>query len=105
MINVEYDNKVVPEAQIRALSEAIRDIVSKTTEIKDVFTYTNNSQIKIQVAPVEIFVRMTASKIKDENLLINKIKEELKKWKAESDFQYPINLTLIPMNWKVEIGI
>ena len=105
LINVEYDNVVVSEEKIKSLSEAICEIVSRTTEIKDVFVYANSSQIKVQVAPIEIFVRMTAAKIKDEAVLMNKIKEELKDWKTKNNFEYPVNLTLIPMNWKVQIGI
>ena len=105
MIHVEYDDSKVLEDDIRNLSKAVRDIVSDTTEIKDVFVYANSAKIKIQVAPVEIFIRMTAKKIKDVDTLITEIKEKLAKWKVSNNFEYPINLTLIPMNWKVEIGI
>ncbi|QQR50632.1 hypothetical protein IPF86_01805 [Candidatus Nomurabacteria bacterium] len=105
MINVEYDSNLVPEPDIQSLSEAIRDIVSNVTGIEDVFTYANSARIKIKIAPIEIFVRMTDKKIKDEDALVNDIKLKLKEWKVASNFQYPINLTLIPMNWKVEIGI
>lgn len=48
---------------------------------------------------------MTAKKISDEDELVRNIKERLKEWKVSSGFSHPINLTLIPMNWKVEIGI
>jgi hypothetical protein len=48
---------------------------------------------------------MTAKKIKDETQLINAIKAKLFVWKTSTNFGHPINLTLIPMNWKVEIGI
>ena len=97
MINVEYDNSKV--------SEAVRDIVSRVTGIEDVFTYTNSAEIKVKIAPIEVFVRMTKKKIKDEDSLIKQIKEEISKWKKMSAFRHPINLTLIPMDWKVEIGI
>lgn len=105
LINIEYDNAHASEKQMRELSEHVRDVVSETTGIKDVFVYTNTATIKVQVAPVEIFVRMTAAKIEDRETLVETIKKELSAWKEETDFPHPINLTLIPMDWNIEIGI
>lgn len=105
LINLEYDNAKVSDSQVEMLSQAIRDIVSEATKIEDVFVYANTAKIKVQVAPIEIFVHMTASKIENETTLIEKIKTKLKDWKSENNFTHPINLTLIPMNWKIEIGI
>ncbi|MBI2109430.1 MAG: hypothetical protein HYT93_04655 [Parcubacteria group bacterium] len=105
MINIEYDNEQISEGDIQALSKAVRDIVSEVTGIEDVFTYTNSAHIKVKIAPVEIFVRMSAQKIKDADKLIKELKLKLTDWKQSTDFKYPINLTLIPMEWKIEIGI
>lgn len=105
LINLEYDNNKVSDSEVEILSQAIRDIVSEVTTIEDVFVYANTAKIKVQVAPIEIFVQMTASKIKDETALVEEIKSKLKEWKSQHNFDHPINLTLIPMNWKVEIGI
>lgn len=105
LIRIEFDNSKVAQSEIEQLCSAIQKIVSEATEITDVFVYANSSQIKVQVAPVEIFIEMTATKISDPKNLTNSIKEKLSDWKDESKFQQPINLTLIPMNWVVEIGI
>ena len=105
LINLEYDNQKVSEAEAQSLSKAIRDIVSEATKIEDVFVYANASQIRVKIAPIEIFVRMTAKKIKNEDALMNEIKSKVSEWKKSAGFKCPINLTLIPMNWKVEIGI
>ena len=105
LIKLEFDDKKVPIAKIQQLSEALQKIVSKTTGIEDVFVYANSAQIKVQVAPIEIFVEMSAHKIKDADVLIRDIKSHISKWKQENDFKYPINLTLIPMLWKIETGI
>jgi len=48
---------------------------------------------------------MTAGKIDNVDELTNKIKGGLSKWKKEHKFDHPINLTLMPMQWKVEIDI
>lgn len=105
LINIEYDDSKINLQKIEELSIAVRDIVSKATGIEDVFVYANTSIVKIRVAPLEVFVNMSAKLIKNEESLIEEIKLNLKKWKKDTKFDYPINLTLVPMNWRVEVGI
>lgn len=105
VINIEYDNKKLGKNEIVQLSKAIQKIVSETTKIEDVFVYANSSQIKVKIAPIEIFVQMSAHKIKDVDKLVNEIKSKLFDWKKKNTFHHLINLTFIPMNWKIEIGI
>jgi hypothetical protein len=105
IIKIQYDDTKVEKSNIQNLSNAIQKIVVDATGIEDVFVYGNSSEIKIKIAPIEIFVEMSAHKIKDEDTLIKDIKGRLSAWKKENNFPYPINLTLIPMNWKIEIGI
>ena len=104
-INIEYDNTKVKDEEIIKLSEAIQKIVSTLTEIKDVFVYGNSAHIKLNIAPIEIYIRMSASKISDPDKLFTGIKIHISNWKKEKDFPHPINLTLIPMHWKFETGI
>lgn len=105
IVKIQYDDAKVEKSDIQNLSNAIQKIVVEATGIEDVFVYGNSSEIKIKIAPIEIFVEMSAHKIKDEDLLIKDIKERLSAWKKENTFPHSINLTLIPMNWKIEIGI
>ena len=67
--------------------------------------YANNSDIKVKVAPIEIFIQMSEHKITDLDNLVDKIKQKLSNWKKENNFNYSINMSFIPMNWKIEIGI
>ena len=90
---------------VQALSEAAQKIISKATRIEDVFVYANDSQIKVKVAPIEVFVQLSEHKIADLDKLVGEIKSELSMWKKESGFRHPINFTFIPMKWKIEIGI
>jgi hypothetical protein len=105
LIRIEFDNATVADEDARAVSVAVRDIVSRETSIEDAFVYANSSHIKIQVAPIEIFVEMSAHKIKDIDALVLRIKESLCGWKKTIGFPHRINFTLIPMTWKVETGI
>ena len=105
LVRIEYDNAKVSDKEASTLSEAVQSVVSSVTGIEDVFVYANSSHIKVKVAPIEVFVEMSASKITDVDELTMKIKSALGVWKKDSDFSHPINLTVIPMNWKVEIAI
>jgi hypothetical protein len=105
MITIEYDDAVVSENEVRQLAIASQRIVSDITKIEDVFVYANTSKIKINVAPIEIFINMSASKISNPEELVSQIKVGLANWKSTDGFEQPINLTLIPMQWNIEIGI
>ena len=105
LINIKYDNEKVDASDVKVLSEGVQKIVSKITGIEDVFVYADSSEIKIKIAPIEVFIQMSANKINNQDKLMAEIKSALIDWKSKNKFLYPINLTLIPMNWKVEIGI
>ena len=105
IIEIEFDDAVVNKEDILSLSHSIQKIVSKATGIKDVFVYANSAQIKVHIAPIEIFVKMSAHILKNEEKMMKEIKSELSQWKKNTHFSHPVNLTLIPMKWKIEIGI
>ncbi len=105
MIKIEFDDQVVSDDDMKKLSLAVRDIVSEVTGIKDVFVYANSARIKVAIAPIEIFIQMSAEKIKDQSDTINAFKLSIREWKKNNSFSYPINLTLVPMHWSVEIDI
>ena len=56
VIRIDYDDEKLDKDAILTLSNAIQKIVSETTKIEDVFVYANSSQIKVKVAPIEIFI-------------------------------------------------
>ena len=105
IIRIDYDNEQVSNEDVQKVSHAVRDIVSEVTKIDDVFVYANSSEIKINVAPVEIFIEMSAHKIADPDALLKEIVERIRVWKKENDFTVPLNISLIPMPWKIEIGV
>lgn len=105
IIRIDWDNEKLTQEELAPLASAVRDIVSKVTGIEDVFVYANSAQLKINVAPIEVFVEMSKQKITNQDELISKIKNMISQWKQENNFTIPINLTLIPMDWKIEIGI
>ncbi len=105
IIRIDFDNEQISNEEVKRLSVAVRDIVSEVTEIEDVFVYANSSEIKVKVAPVEIFVELSAHKIKDLDALTAQIVARISAWKKDNDFTTLLNFTLIPMPWKIEIGI
>lgn len=105
VITMEFDDTKVSDDEALQLSNAIQKIVSQTTQIEDVFVYANSSRIKVKIAPIEIWVKITAQKVKDKDELLRSFKDKLSDWKQENKFKHPINLTLVLMDWKFEIGI
>lgn len=105
MIDIKYDDTKVSDDEVLELSKAAQEIVSKVTQIEDVFVYANSARVKVKIAPIEVFVQMSAHKVKDLESLTDEIKSKLSAWKNENNFKHSINLTLIPMQWKVEVDI
>ena len=105
VINIEYDDSKLKEKEVLSISEAIQKIVSEATHIEDVFVYANTSKIKIKIAPIEIFIQMSAHKIKNRGELVQEIKSKLRAWKGKTSFKHKINFTFIPMDWNIEIDV
>jgi len=70
-----------------------------------VFVYANTAEIKLNIDPIEIFIEMSAKINDDFPNLMQDIKNDLKEWKLKHNFSTPINLTIIPMQWQIEIAI
>ena len=105
VIRVEYDDVVVAEDEARALCTAAQEAVIKATGIKETFVYGNAARIKIDTAPIEIWVEMSAYKIDDIEIVAKDIRNLVSGWKHKAAFPHPINLTLMPMQWKLELDI
>lgn len=105
MITIKYDDTNLQDAEVVTLAEAMKEIVIDATGIPEVFVYADSPRIKINVAPIEIFIEMSASKISDREILFQEIKNRTLEWKNKKDFSYPVSITLIPMDWKFETGI
>lgn len=105
MIKVAYDDAKLKDEEIMTFSKALQKIVIDATNIQEVFVYADSPRIKIDVAPIEVFIEMSASKVSDKEALFGKIKEGIVEWKKESNFRYPITVTLTPVDWKFEVGL
>jgi len=105
MINVKFDDSKISDEKIFELSNGLIKIVQEATKIPEVFVYADSPRIKIGVAPIEVFVEMSENKVPDKEKLFDDIKISLEKWKKETDFSYPITITLTPVNWKFEVGL
>lgn len=105
VVRVEYDNAKLDQQLMTMFCEAIREIVIQSTGIAEVCVYANNSQIKIQVNPIEVFVEISAHKVTDLELLMQDTVDLLKQRKQTNNFTTPIVLTITPMHWKFEVDI
>jgi hypothetical protein len=105
MINIKYDDAKVSSEQIIALSKALQKIVIDATGIPETFVYADSPKIKIDVAPIEAFIEMSASKVPNKDGLFDQIKGGFVAWKKETNFTHPVTLTLIPVDWKFDVGL
>ncbi len=105
IIRIDFDDEVLSKNDILSLSNAVQKIIMDVTHIEDVFVYANSAQIKINIAPIEVFVEMSAHIFADEDAMMADIKQRIATWKNENNFSHPINITVIPMKWTMEIGI
>ncbi len=105
VIRVDFDNQKVTDKDVTALCEAVQKIVCEATGIEDVFVYANSAHIHVKIAPIEVFVEMSAHKIQDVDTLLRTITKGISQWKAANHFPHLVNLTLYPKQWKIELGI
>jgi len=105
VVNIEFDSDAVSNENIQKLADATHEIVSKVTDIEDVPVYAHNAEAKSHVAPIEIFIRLSTHKVEDVDALTAALKHAFSTWKQEQGYPHPINMTFIPMDWKIEIDI
>jgi hypothetical protein len=105
VVSIEFDKKVVSSEDMQKLADASHEIISRVTDIEDVPVYANSAAVTAKIAPIEIFVRLSAQKIEDIDKLTADLKQAFSAWKQEHSFAHSINLSVIPMIWKIEINI
>ncbi len=105
VVTIEYDGDVVSAEDMQKLADASHKLISKVTGIEDVPVYAHNAEVKAKIAPIEIFIRLSAHKVHDTDALTQQLKQALSAWKHEQNYPHPINMSFIPMNWNIEIDI
>lgn len=105
IIRIDFDGDTVSDNEIEALGAGAIEIMQRLTGIESCFVYANSAQIRMNIAPIEVFIEFSASKIEDRDALFEDIKTELASWREKTGFAQPINLTLKPMDWKFEVNV
>jgi hypothetical protein len=107
-IQILFDDSVVSEEQVLQLGNALRDIALGADNLHDVsfaFAYGESPKIKIGLAPLEVYIKITRWKITDEKALSAEFREKLTAWKQEVHYPHPVNILLMPMDWLIEDNI
>lgn len=107
IIRIEYDPDKVTTEQITLLATDVVEYTKEVTGIPEVYAWANVSQIRINIDPVDIIIELSAHKVPngDAGKLSKPIAAKIKQWKTDHNFTQPINLTVTPVNWQLEIGI
>ncbi len=102
-IQMLYDDSVVKEGEVKKLGVFLRELClnSKNLDVKFSFAYAENPSIKVSMFPIETYIKITRSKIVDEEEFLGEIESRLKEWKIKENFEHPINILLMPMDWKI----
>jgi hypothetical protein len=102
-IQMLFDDSVVRESEIHRLGVFLRELCinSKNLDVKVCFAYAECPKIKINLLPIEIYVKITRRKILNETAFLEEIETKLKTWKVKEGFKHPVNVLLIPMDWKI----
>lgn len=107
VIRVEYDPDKITQEQITKLATDVVEFTKEVTGIPEVYAWVNASQIRIGIDPIDIIAEMSAHKIPegDPYKFSKPIAAKIKQWKSDHNFTEPINFTLVPVAWALEIGI
>ena len=102
-IQMLYDDSVISEKEIKELGLFLRELClnSKNLNVKASFAYAENPKIKVNLFPIEIYIKITRSKILNQGALLKEIENGLRHWKVSKEFPHPINILLMPMDWEI----
>lgn len=107
-IQILFDDSVVKQSEVLELGSALREICLGAKNLQNVtfaFAYGENPKIKVGLAPLEVYVKITRPKIINEQKLAGELRDKLSAWKKQANFNHPINILLMPMDWLVEDSI
>lgn len=105
MITICYDADTVSVEDSTILSKGVRDLVAAVIGDSDVFVYADSAVVRVDVAPIEIFVQLNAANEPDSELVNKQLAARLAEWKSRSNFPHVINLNIMPVAWHSTIGI
>jgi len=105
MINIAYDTESVNTEDVKTLSKNAQKIVEREIGEKDVFVYADSAGITVSVEPIEVFVQVNSQKIIDPQQLTDNIAKGITDWKQQSNFEHPINLNVIPVDWYSKVRL
>jgi hypothetical protein len=103
VIKLEFDDSIVNTDTTKEFCEAIRRIVVDSTGLpeNEICLYGNNSQIKINVAPIQVWLEISDYKVSDVDKLANDIRDQIVEWKDKTKFAHQIKFMLVPKNQKI----
>lgn len=103
VIRLEYDDEIVSARRAREFANIFRATVVETTgrPESEVCLYGNASNIKLNVAAIQVWLEMSDYKVADADELTDNIRQQIAAWKVKARFEHQIKVTLTPMRWKV----
>ena len=107
-IKILFDDAKVSNEEVAELGEGLRHICLGSENLDNptfAFAYANSPEVKVNMEPIEVYILISQEMILDADKLFVEIQHKLASWKKEAGFKQQVNLTLMPMDWKIEVGI
>ena len=106
LIYIDFDKSQFTNKQITELTNNFESVIADTSKVENkIPTYASTYEVSSNIYPVEIFVKISREHFVKRINLTQKLKEAIKLWKKENNFNHTINLTVIPMDWELALDI
>lgn len=108
VVRIDYEKSVSAE-EIQALAAGLQPAIAEASALplEDICVYANQNGFSINAAPIEVYIHAGPGAIPDGNkeVMLARIVEEVKKLKQEKGLSTPINLSVVQMDWRFELGV
>lgn len=104
MVQIKHSTLLGPNP-IEKLTDAVVRIVGEVIGSQDVFAYVEPYRTTVNADAVEIFVQLNEQKISDPEDVTSQVADQLSAWKTTNNFEHPLNLNVIPVEWHYKIHL
>jgi len=109
VIKIDYDKSKVKETVVQKIAVELQKTAAEASKLPlaRVSVFARANQLTVNAAPIEIYVQVGSTSIPggDTKKYLGLMKKRMQAFKKAHNITTPINISIIPMNWKSEIGI
>lgn len=108
VVRIDYE-KSVSEEEVRKLAEAMYEIAAEVSgrPLEEQSVYARPNYISIGATPIEIYVDAGPLAIPngDKEVMLANTVAAVRKFRTEQGLTTPTTVSIVEMNWKVQVGV